>query len=303
MTVIGLLSAPTNLGLRPPEAHGVPGTSKAPGALREAGLHMRLAARGAVDDGVILAGRYVDDHVPGSRRIRNQEAILDHARRLARRLDRILETGHAPLVLGGDCSLLVGTGLALRRRGRHGVVHIDGHTDFRHPGNDDACASLAGEDLAALVGLHWPAVSGLDGLAPYVDAADVVHIGCRSDDEHLGEVRRILGDTITADDVLRDAGNAAKRAQSVVDRADLAGYWLHVDVDVLDPFYLAAVDSPTPGGLSPDDLVGLLAALAPAALGAQITVFDPDLDPDGTQAKMLGDIIVAGLSDLGSWRA
>jgi hypothetical protein len=50
-------------------------------------------------------------------------------------------------------------GLALSRAGPHGLVHLDGHTDFRHPGNSAACANLAGVDLAAVVGLHCPAIA------------------------------------------------------------------------------------------------------------------------------------------------
>jgi Phenazine biosynthesis-like protein len=76
-------------------------------------------------------------------------------------------TAAGPLVLGGDCSLLIGAGLALASRGRYGLVHLGGHTDFRHPGNSTECFSLAGEDLAAAVGLHWPAVADLDGARPY----------------------------------------------------------------------------------------------------------------------------------------
>ena len=95
---------------------------------------------------------------------------------------------------------------------------------------------------------------------------------------------------------------ATKRVRSVVTRTGIGGYWLHVDVDVLDPRHLPAVDSPSPGGLAPDDLADLLAALAPDALGAQVTVFDPDLDPDGTYAELLTEVIVAGLGALGSSR-
>src|SRR4051812_48198274 len=110
---IGLLSAPTNLGLRPPAATSVPGCAKAPEALREAGLHRRLAALGAEEHGVVLPGRYADDATPGS--LRNQAAIIAHARRLAERVDAVRSAGVAPLVLGGDCSILVAAGLALRR--------------------------------------------------------------------------------------------------------------------------------------------------------------------------------------------
>ena len=61
---IGLLSAPSNLGLRPPAPTSVPGCAKAPEALREAGLHRRLAGLGAQERGVVLPGRYADDAPP-----------------------------------------------------------------------------------------------------------------------------------------------------------------------------------------------------------------------------------------------
>ncbi|HTE70353.1 MAG TPA: arginase family protein [Actinomycetes bacterium] len=297
------MAAPTNLGLRPPQPSSVPGCAKAPEALREAGLHSRLVEAGAVDAGVVLSGRYVDDADPAAGRVRNQDALVDHSRRLATRLEHLLAAGHSPLVLGGDCSLLVSAGLALRRRGGYGLVHIDGHTDFRHPGNNAVCLSLAGEDLAAAVGQHWPAVANLDGLSPYFSAPDVVHIGCRDDDEHLAETRQLLGAVIPARQVREDgAEGTARTARAVVGRGHLAGYWLHLDVDVLDPEHLPAVDSPDPGGLGPKELTALLAALAPAAVGAQVTVFDPDLDPDGRYAKMLTDVLATGLGHLGTAR-
>jgi arginase len=301
--VIAILAAPSNLGLRPPQVGSVPGCAKAPEALREAGLHDRLVAAGAVEAGVVLPGRYVDDADPRARRLRNQDALVDHARRLAARLGALLDEGRTPLVLGGDCSLLVGAGLALARRGRHGLAHLDGHTDFRHPGNSDACASLAGEDLAAAVGLHWPEVADLDGRGPYFDPEHVVHVGCRGNDEHLAETSRLLGAVIPAAEVTTGgAAAAAGRTIEVVAVSETQGYWLHVDVDILDPSHLSAVDSPDPGGVDPGELTELLAALAPGALGAHITIFDPDLDPSGAQSRLLAEILAVGLRELGTLR-
>ena len=54
--------------------------------------------------------------------------------------------------------------------------------------------------------------------------------------------------------------------------------------------------------LDAGQLAGLLAALAPAAIGAQVTVFDPDLDPYGRYAELLCDILVTSLGELGSAR-
>jgi arginase len=74
--------------------------------------------------------------------------------------------------------------------------------------------------------------------------------------------------------------------------------WIHLDVDILDPSVMPAVDSPDPGGLSAAELTELPAALAPRAVGAQVTVFDPDLDADGSHARLLCGILVAGLAPL-----
>ena len=206
-------------------------------------------------------------------------------------------------ILGGDCSLLIGAGLALRPAGRFGLAHLDGHTDFRHPGNSTACASLAGEDLAAAIGRHWPAIADIDGLGPYFHPSDVVHAGCRDDDEELEEVSRAVSLTLRAAEIIRDGGvSAAERIRERLDRTGLDGYWVHLDVDILDPAIMPAVDSPDPGGLDADHLVDLLAGLAPRAVGAQVTVFDPDLDPDGRYAHLLTDVLTQGLGELGRAR-
>src|SRR5215472_14758860 len=290
---IGLLSAPSNLGLRPPAPTSVPGCAKAPEALREAGLHRRLAEFGAEERGVVLPGRYADDAGPGS--LRNQVAIIEHARRLAGRIDLLRADGLAPLVLGGDCSILVAAGLSLRRApGRYGLVHLDGHTDFRHPGNSDRCASLAGEDLAAAVGRHWPAIADIDGLSPYFSPADTAHAGCRDDDEQFGEATALLGAALPASHI-RHQGveHAARTILGAAGRAGLDGYWVHLDVDILDPGVMPTVDSPDPGGLSAAELTGLLAALAPRAVGAQVTPLGPNGAGKTTTVNILSTLIGA----------
>lgn len=295
--MIAIVSAPSNLGLRPPQRGAVPGTAKAPEALREAGLHASLARR-AFDAGVVLPGRYLDDERRPAGTVRNQPALIDHARRLARRLVTLRREGHAPLVLGGDCSLVIAAGLASKVSGGGGLVHVDGHTDFRHPGNSDSYGALAGEDLAAAIGRHLPAIADIDGLGPYFDAAAAAHVGCRREDEEIAEVTDAIALTIPADQVI--LYGAARAASRILSATGLDyGFWLQIDVDVLDPAHMPAVDSPDPGGLSPDELVDLLRVLAPRAWGASVTVFDPDLDPDGAHARTVAAIVSEGLLHLG----
>ncbi|ALD14463.1 arginase (plasmid) [Clavibacter capsici] len=267
--------------------------------MREAGLFRRLAELGARDGGVVLPGRYVDDDADRpTHRVRNEQAMVEHARRLADRVADVLRAGGSPLVVGGDCSVLLGAGVAMARRGGAGLVHVDGHTDFRNPGNSDRCASVAGEDLAVAVGRHRQAIADIDGCGPYFAAAHAAHVGCRDDDAEIVEVRSLLGCVVPASE-WRILGTQAV-ADAVLRVADVSGYWLQVDVDVLDPEVMPAVDSPDPGGCTAGELVELLRALAPRAVGASVTVFDPDLDPDGRHARLVSDVVVDGLSGLGS---
>jgi arginase len=73
-------------------------------------------------------------------------------------------------------------------------------------------------------------------------------------------------------------------------------YWVHFDVDVLDQTVMPAVDSPGSPGIDPDQLVELLARLVAndACIGLTVTIFDPDIDPDGKYASflvgLLGDV-------------
>ena len=58
---------------------------------------------------------------------------------------------------------------------------------------------------------------------------------------------------------------------------------------MLNPQVMPAVDSPEPGGPGIDELAALLAPLVdhPRALGMQVTLYDPSLDPDRSCAERL----------------
>lgn len=294
--VHAVLDAPSNLGLRPPREGCVPGCYKAPGALRDAGLLARLGAR---DAGVVVPPRYVPDWTPGT--LRNRDALAAYTRRLADRVGALLDAGAFPVVLGGDCSVLLGPALALRRRGRHGLAFLDGHTDFRHPGNAAVAGPVgaaAGEDLALVTGRGDDAVTAIDGLRPYVRDEDVAVLGPRDEDDGRAELAGLGVSLLTAREVAAIGAPAAvARVRERLEGA-AAGFWIHLDVDVLDPSCLPAVDSPDPGGLDLGQLAALLSALAasPRAVGLDVTVFDPDLDEDGALARRLCEALVAGLS-------
>jgi arginase len=288
MPSIVLLDAPSNLGLRPPEPGAVPGVYKLAGALRDQRLLDRLGAR---EGGVVVPPRYLSQWEPGDG-VRNEAAIERYSLRLADRVGELLRDSF-PVVLGGDCSILLGNALALRRRGRYGLVYIDGHSDFRHPGNAEFVGAAAGEDFALVTG-RGDALADLEGLGPLVRDEDAVAVGIRNDDEALAELREAGIEVHTAEDVARAGVDvASERILEALD-GDLDGFWIHCDVDVLDSALMPAVDSPEPGGLDFDQLSGLLRGLLAdeRAAGLEVTIFDPDLDETGELAQRLVDSLV-----------
>ena len=112
-----VINAPSNLGLRP----SLPGVYKLAGALRDQKLLPRLAVQ---DGGIVVPPRY-SSHWDG-KTVRNASAIATYTHRLADRVQHYHELAMFPLLLGGDCSILLGPMLALRRTGRYGLVFIDG---------------------------------------------------------------------------------------------------------------------------------------------------------------------------------
>jgi arginase len=290
-----VLDAPSNLGLRPPVQGAVPGCYKAPWALRDAGLLPRL---GASDAGAVVPPRYDRGGWKPGDGVYNAAGIATFSTRLASRVARYVAAGEFLVVLGGDCSVLLGTMLGLRRLGRYGLAFIDGHSDFRHLGNSPHVGAAAGEDLALVTGRGQPDLADLEGRSPYVRDRDVAVLGIRDSDEAAAELHSLGMLCLPAS---RLHGNAAAAgavdALTRLETGELAGFWVHLDVDVLDPQVMPAVDSPDPGGLQPSDLGALLSALvaSPACVGLEVTVYDPDLDPDGTQAALITAILVGAL--------
>lgn len=280
---VAVLDAPSNLGLRPPVKGAVPGVYKLPWALRR---HRLVEQLGAIDAGAVVPPRYLAQWTPGT--VRNEQAIATYSGLLADRLKELRREKLFPLVLGGDCSILLGNMLALRREGRFGLAYVDGHSDFRHPGNSDRVGAAAGEDLALVTG-RGQLLAHLKGKKPLVPEKDVVAIGMRANDSYTPEVRTAGIPVFDVDDLRKKPVESLSEIVRLLERERLDGFWLHLDVDVLDAEIMPAVDSPDSGGLTWDELDRLLGTLvrSPKIAGMELTIFDPDLDPEGSLAATL----------------
>ncbi|HEX5978729.1 MAG TPA: arginase family protein, partial [Nitrososphaeraceae archaeon] len=276
MPQFAIIDAPSILGLRPT------GVQYLPEALKAAGLMKKLKAEYA---GRILSLRY-NPQRDKSTLLLNPDTIRVFSLQLAEKVISVLNKKQFPIVLGGDCSILIGNLLALRQMGisgggggssRYGLFFIDGHADFYQPE-----ASLTGEvadmDLAIVSGRGPDILSDIEGLKPLVLDQDVVVFGCRDRDQaasygsqdvyktnmHIFDLEKVLTLGIR---------HAASLAIEKLMNDDFAGFWIHLDADVLDDAIMPAVDYRLDGGLSFSDLSELLKILlgSGCAVGMDIT--------------------------------
>jgi arginase len=287
MPKYAILEAPSALG-HVPEHLGV---ERAPAVLLEAGLADGLAARRA---GRVEAAGYRAERDPATQ-IMNPRAISDYSALLADAVAAVLDRGEFPVVLGGDCSILLGSMLALRRRGRYGLLYIDGDADFYQPEVSPLGGAASASDLAFATGRGPDVVADIEGRRPLVRDGDVAVFGCRdaADRERRG-CQPLPADLLVVDSerVGRlGAGPAAREAVSYLTRdgGPADGFWIHIDADVLDETIMQAVDDPRPGGLSWDELATAVrvAVGSGRAVGLQVAIYNPDIDADGSNGRGL----------------
>ena len=286
-----VIQAPAGLGLR---AVGVEGLGE---ALLGHGL-MQMLGAGSLTTVAPPPASGIRDPVSG---VLNGPEIAAYAVALADVVGRVLDAGETPLVLGGDCSVLLGAALALRRRGGAGLLFLDGHADFYQPSAEPS-GEAASMDLALATG-HGPSTVGdLEGRSPLIRVEDAVIVGFRDAEEQARDGSQPLPAALLALDLaaVRAAGApaAAERALAHLTRPDAPDrFWIHVDADVLDDAVLPAVDYRQPDGLSPDELATILAAaLATGCVaGIEVTIYNPALDPDGTAGAALTGVLACGL--------
>ena len=326
MPQYAVIEAPSPLGSWPS------GVERAPGVLLQMGLARALDAR---RDRRIEPPEY-DPVRDAATHMLNPRGLAEYSPRLADAVGGVLDKAEFPVVLGGDCSILLGCTLALKRRGRYGLLFLDGHADFYQPE-----ASLTGEaadmELGLVSGRGPDLLVDLEGRKPYVRDDDIVVFAQRDAAmayKYGSRDVRATGMTVMDLNEVRKAGAKAAAAAAVARLAhvqekwdpvfrkghaplnearahpdsiqsgcalaagETAGFWIHLDVDVLDDAVMPAVDYRMTDGLDPDELVAVLQAAIGSgrAAGLDITIFNPNLDPNRTVARNLVGILRRGLS-------
>jgi arginase len=290
------------------EVIGVPYTSTAaPGGiaravevLRSAGLVERLRAAGEVHDAGDLA-LLPGDGVRGRSGLLNEAGL---ARLVAATRDAVaaaLGRGRWPVLVGGDCPVLLGALAAVRdRRGSCGLLFVDGHEDAWPPARSTTGEASDCELAIALGSVDTPLPQPLAGLLPLLPPRAVAMLGPRDRAELEGDGVGSLSGTVALfrdDETLRAEGPSAAAQQAIEAVAPAApACWLHIDLDVLRTDQFAAVDYPQPGGLTWSELqeITTTAAADRRCAGASIAIYNPDRD-QGTEGAARLIAFAAGL--------
>jgi arginase len=295
MRTIGLLGVPTNA------AGTTSGVARAPTTLREVGLVEALRQRTDVHD-------YGDLMLPDPSPERDPMTLLiDHhgliamVTRVRDAVAAIMEDGHFPLVIGGDCPLLLGCLAAAKSLERIGLLFVDGHEDAYLP-VQSSTGEAADSELAFALGMADASWSPeLAAVLPLVAPADVRILGARDAGLLRAEGVASLGDRIAlvdGDHLSAEPEVATAEAVSHLPNP----WWFHLDLDVLSTEALPAIDYPQPGGLGWNELsVVVTTALGAYPAGWDVTIYNPDLDPERIHARRILRFIRSAIAiDFGS---
>lgn len=268
-----------------------------PAALREAGLIESLGVedRGNLQVAIADPRRDPATGVVGLADLLNQSHVVRD------RTQMLLTDALRPLLIGGDCTLLIGVAAALAQTHPDaGLLFLDGHLDCY-----DGATSTTGEgadmELAVLLGVgaqplldfgeRIPAFSHdrVIVLGPF-DQADAAADGAPDPREFAPDTTIVTIDQLSADPI----GHTREALRGLDQRAD--GFWLHLDLDVLASDVLAAVDYPDPRGLDYPQLTDILtiAFASPRLLGASVVILNPtQASPEDQSARRVVDMLTA----------
>ena len=201
-------------------------------------------------------------------------------RAIAKHVRSAREAGRFPIVLAGNCNAAIGVLAGLGAQ--TGVVWLDAHGDFNTP-QTTMSGFLDGMTLATATGRCWAEMArSIEGFEPVPDQA-VVLLGARDLDP--GEEA-----TLARSKIIRLSAEAAMidiRPVLQTLSQQMARFYLHLDLDALDPTEGRANGYAARGGFSRANLQTLLSDIAKDLPIKALTIagYDPSYDKDGNVCR------------------
>lgn len=277
----------------------LPGSEKAPAALRAAGLVERLQGAGyeVVDHGDCAPRLFADDEE--HRRARNLGEILAGLNELKARAEVAVKSGALVLVLGGDCAQVLGLLSGVRRYYRHvNLLWMDRDADLNTPATTPS-GRIDGMVAAHVIGKGAPELVRFCGEQPLVREPDVTLFGIeRLDPPEQQFLATSAMRQVNAADIRAKGPSAAAKEALAHLHAEDREFVLHLDLDLIAQEDLPPVNVPASGGLRYDDVGASLAEFAKNKnlLGFDVAQYNPEKDSGAAGANKIVDLLVAALS-------
>ncbi|MFW0738746.1 arginase family protein [Flavobacterium sp. T12S277] len=284
MKEICIVEFPSNLGLKEPQPGKEPGVKKLPDWLWKHNLHKVILPKNIIR---LDPPKYSNSRDPETQLL-NSNSLIGYAREQAYLLNNLLSQNKFPFILGGDCSILLGAAIALKQKGNYGLFYLDGHTDFMDIALSET-GGVGGMAASIVTGNGTEKLTNILNLRPYINEENLWCVGNREyDDAYENEIRNSAATYVSLKN-LRKQGilKSVQSFLSEVKNKKLDGFWLHIDLDVLNDAVMPCVDSRTPDGLTYEEFNELLSLLFQSnqLTGLEITILDPDLDVTGQYTK------------------
>ncbi len=279
------------------------GVDMGPSAIRIAGLEEGLRRLGrSFEDRGNVAVPAPESREPLDPKARFLKEIARCCRRLRARVERVLEDGAFPLVVGGDHSIAIGTVAALsshyhRQGKRIGLIWFDAHGDMNTPETSPS-GNIHGMPCATILGRGAPELTGIADVFPMVEPSQACIVGVRDLDQfERDNIKRTGVKVFTMRDVDMWGMNEIMRRALAIATEGTAGFHLSFDMDGTDPSVAPGVGTPVPGGtdLRESHLVMEHAAESGKLLGLEITEINPILDERNKTAEFATALVLSAM--------
>ncbi len=293
---VRMIGVPMDLGA------GRRGVDMGPSAVRYAGLARQVRALGfTFQDGGDISVPIPEVRAPGKgpRYLKEIHRACD---RLATRVEKLMDDGVLPVVIGGDHSMAIGTitGVSshFRKKGaKLGLIWVDAHADMNTPETSPS-GNIHGMPLGALLGYGAPELVNLGGFSPKVLPENVALIGIREVDE--GERDIVLRSGIHYYEMMkldaRGMGSIMEEAIAIVSRGT-DGIHVSFDIDAVDPDYAPGVGTPVAGGLNMRESHLLMEMVADTGrlVALEIAELNPIHDNANATGQLVCDLVASAL--------
>ena len=262
--------------------------------LRQANLMSLLETSGhIVTDLGDLSGFQCRDIRDDETGINDFDLWLNFSQELSKIVGAMLDRQAFPLLLGGDCRMLVGIFAAFAQRETEvGLVFLDGHADFHSPETSPS-GDPADMELAILTGRGPERITRIAGKYPLIKDEEVVVYGIRAWDGIGASNIEVYDRRLMVENGIK---YSVKEGLKKFSQKELP-IWLHFDVDALDPKFMPVM-FPEPEGLTfeeAQEFLGLVWASS-RVIGMSIACYHPKLDVDGSAGARLVTLVSEVLS-------